>query len=138
MNATVAPFIVVILGDSDAYGYDQHAIPVLAQIVESSSPDARTASHLGFVAYCRTSASTLEAVKILIADAEALRQGDSRFASLGIGLAEGELVAECDSMGRVSIDRIAPMGGAVNDASSCFRERTRYRDVFANVAAQAP
>jgi len=103
-------------------------MPILLQLVDSSGPAARIFTHIGVVAHYLTSRRTVAVVEGVIAEAEALRDTDSRFATLGIGLAEGDLVAEFDWLGTVKTDRFMPLGGAVNDAVRPGREPQKYKE----------
>ena len=127
MSAKRKRFIILSLGDAESWGYDEHTIPVLLQLVDPSAPAARIFTNMGVVAYYLTSRRTVAVVEGVIAKAEALRDTDSQFATLGIGLAEGELVAEFDWLGRVKTDRFMPLGGAVNDAVRHEREPQKYK-----------
>jgi hypothetical protein len=88
MRAARKEFVVVALGDRNAYGYDEHTLPILLRLMESSAPDARLSSHRGVVGYYLPSSRAIAAILDLVSAAETLRDSDSRFASLGIGSAE--------------------------------------------------
>ena len=68
-------------------------------------------------------------VQGLITKAELLGDTDSRFATLGIGLADGWLIAEFDWLGRVKSE---PLGVAVNDAVRPSREPLKYKERCGN------
>ena len=123
-------FITLTLGDTELWGYNEHTLPMLLQLVDSSAPDYRMFTHAGIVANYLTSPQALRMVEGVIAKAEGLRDSDSRFATLGIGLAEGELIVEFDWLGRIKIDRVKPLGGSVNDAYRVEREPQRYREIL--------
>jgi hypothetical protein len=89
-------FIVLTLSDTESWGYEEHTLLLLLKIVDSSAPDYRMFTHTGVVANYLTSPSALQSVEKVVAQAEAFRDTDLRFATLGIGLAEGELIAEFD------------------------------------------
>ena len=78
---------------------------MLLRLVDSSAPEYRMFTHTGVVANYLTSPRALRAVEGAITKAESLRESDPRFAALGIGLAEGELIAEFDWLGRLKTDR---------------------------------
>ena len=103
---------------------------MLLRLVDSSEPDYRVFTHTGVVANYLTSSRALRAVEEAITKAECLRDSDLRFAKLGIGLAEGELFAEFDWLGRLKTDRERPMGSSLTDAVRVEREPQRYREVL--------
>jgi hypothetical protein len=123
-------FIILCFGntDADSLGYDEETLPLLWKLVDSCKPAARLFNHMGAVAYYLASLRTIAVVEGLITKAELLRDTDSRFATLGIGLAEGWLIAEFDWLGRVKSDRFMPLGDAVNDAARPAREPQRYKE----------
>lgn len=103
---------------------------MLLQLVDSSSPDYRMFTHVGVVANYLTSPRALKAVEHAISRAESLRDSDSRFARLGIGLAEGELIAEFGWLERLKTERNRPMGSSLTDAVRVEREPQRYREIL--------
>jgi len=123
-------FITLTLGDTESWGYNEDTLPMLLRLVDSSSPHYRMFTHTGVVANYLTSPVALKAVEEAIAKAESLRDSDTRFATLGIGLAEGELVAEFDWLGRLKTERVRPMGASLSDATRVDREPQRYRQVL--------
>jgi hypothetical protein len=123
-------FIVLTLGDTESWGYNEHTLPMLLQLVDSSGPDYRMFTHTGVVANYLTSKRALKAVEDIIARAETLRDKDPRFATLGIGLAEGELLAEFDWLGRLKADGDRPLGPALSDAVQVEGEPQRYRKIL--------
>ena len=125
-------FIVVSLGDTDSWGYDEQTLPMLLQIIDSSTPDFRVWTHIGVLANYLTSTHALRVVEEVIAKAARLRDSDPRFATLGIGLAEGELSAEFDGLGRLKTDRtsIRPLGEPLNEAVRCEREPEKYKETL--------
>jgi hypothetical protein len=120
VGAKTKRFIVVCLGDADptSLGYDEETLPVLWELAASSKPAARTFNNRGAVMYYISSPRAVAAVEALIAKVEALRASDSRFATLGIGLAEGRMVAEFDWLGRVKSDRSPPLGRTANERAA--------------------
>lgn len=130
MNIQRKRFITLTLGDTESWGYDELTLPMLLQIVDASAPDYRMFTHLGVLANYRSSSQGLDAVEEAIKRAEGLRDSDSRFATLGIGLAEGELTVEFDRWGRLKLDRLKPMGATVADADQVQRVPGRYREIL--------
>ncbi|MFA5190476.1 MAG: hypothetical protein WC740_07120 [Verrucomicrobiia bacterium] len=130
MSAKIKRFIVVSLSDSNSWGYNEHTLPLLLRLVDSSMPDARSFTHLGVVAYFLTSPQALVAVETLITQAGALRDSDSRFATLSIGLAEGELLGEFDWLGRLKKNSIVPLGTAYNEAVLSAEEPQKYKETL--------
>jgi hypothetical protein len=123
-------FITLTLGDMESWGCSAVTMPMLLRLVDSSSPDYRMFTHTGVVANYLTSRRALKAVEDAITQAEGLRDSDSRFATLGIGLAEGELFAEFDWLGRLKTDRERPMGASLTDAVRVEREPQKYREIL--------
>jgi hypothetical protein len=99
VSITRKRFITLTLGDTESWGWNEHTLPMLLQLVDSSTPDYRMFTHTGVVANCLTTPRALRAVEDVIARAESRRDSDSRFTTLGIGLAGGELTAEFDWLG---------------------------------------
>ena len=64
------------------------------QVHVAARPDFRNVVHTGVVGYFLTSRDALERVRRVVDSAGALRKEDKRFESLGIGLAEGLMIAE--------------------------------------------
>jgi hypothetical protein len=122
VSAKAERFIVVSVGDTDGDGYDEHTLPVLLRLVDSHFPDHRRFTHTGVVGCFRTSRQKLETVRTLILEAERLRSEDSRFGSLKIGFAEGELIGEFDRRGRVISAML--LGGAIAEAVASERAST--------------
>ena len=105
-----------MLTDRDNYGFDEHTLPPLIALMDSASPDARQWIHTGVIGYFLTSSAALARVQQVIAQAEHLRGTDDRFASVGIGLAEGRMVADFNSPGSLNPEMV-PLGTVANDAS---------------------
>jgi hypothetical protein len=123
-------FITLTLGDMESWGYNEETLPMLLQLADSSGPDYRMFTHTGVVANYLTSRRALKAMEEAITRAESLRASDSRFATLGIGLAEGELFAEFDWLGRLKTDRERPIGTTLSDAVRVEREPQKYREIL--------
>lgn len=123
MSAKIKNFIVVSIGDTGGYGYDEHSLPILLQLVDSSCPEHRVFTHTGVIGHFRTSRKNIEIVRRLVAEAESLRVGDVRFAELKIGVAQGDLIGEFDWLGRLKRGRgaVGLIGGAILEAVRCER-----------------
>ena len=109
MTAIREPFIVVALGDRDSLGFDERTLPALVALVDAHSPDHRDVKHLGIVSYFRASAEAARRVQSLADAAEQLRKRPE-FASLGIGIASGPLIADLAA-------GMTPLGTTANDAT---------------------
>ena len=129
MKAERKEFVVVAFGDRDGYGYDEDTLPILLRPVESSSPATHRATHLGVISFFLPSSRSLAAVFDLVSAAETLRDGDSRFASLGIGVSRGPLIAEFDWRGRVRHSTM-PLGETANRASAGVTGLQNYRETL--------
>jgi hypothetical protein len=114
-------------------GYDEETLPVLWELAASSKPAARTFNNRGAVTYYVSSRRAVAAVEALVAKVEALRATDSRFATLGIGLAEGAMVAEFDWFGRVKSDGSPPLGRTANDANGFVRQPDKYKETLMQI-----
>lgn len=114
--------------DTDSIGYDEDTLPILWELAASSKPAARSFNHRGAVTYYVSSPQAVATVEALVAKAEALRDTDSRFGTLGIGLAEGQMVAEFDWLGRVRSERYPPLGRTANDANRLVQQPEKYKE----------
>ncbi len=114
--------------DRDLYGYDVHALPPLIALMDSAAPDHRSWTHTGPTGYFLTSRKSCDRIRRVIEEAESLRSSDARFERLGIGLAEGPMVAEFTWLGRLKSD-YPPLGSASQTAYHCA-ETDSYRDAL--------
>ena len=115
MAAKHKRFIVLMLTDRANYGFDEHTLPPLIALMDSASPDQRQFWHSCVTGYFLTSRDALSRVQSVIDQAVRLRNADSRFSSLGIGLAEGSMLGDFTLLGRLK--EVVPVGAVVNDAS---------------------
>ena len=129
MEAARKEFIVLALGDRDGYGYDEHTLAILVRLFQSSSPDMHRSTHLGVIGFFLSCHRSIAAVSDLVSAAETLRDGDSRFASLGIGISSGPLIAEFDRRGNVKGSTM-PIGETANRASSGVTGPQNYREIL--------
>ncbi len=127
MSGQRKEFIVLALGDRDGEGFSEGVHLRLLQLIDSSAPDTRVCSPRGFVAFYLLSLRAVAAVEQVISDAETLRDSEQAFASLGIGLAFGPLIANFDSRGRVD-PSFLPIGVVANSASRAVQTEQTYRD----------
>jgi hypothetical protein len=130
MSSKRKRFITLALGDTESWGYDDVTLPMLLQLVDSSAPDHRMFTHESVIVNYLTSGQALKAIEDIITKAESLRDSDPRFASLGIGLAEGEWIAEFDLLGRLNAEHMLPLGGSLADAVRAARVPQCYREVL--------
>jgi hypothetical protein len=107
--------MVVVLHQPDGCGLDEHTLPILLSLVDSASPNEREWSPFQVTGYFLTSIFNLATVADLIEQAKALRTSDARFSNLGIGLAEGFLMADFTLFGRLK-QGMRPIGTVNNDA----------------------
>jgi class 3 adenylate cyclase len=129
VSAARKDFVVVALGDREAHGYDEHTLPILVRVTESSAPDAQLSTHHGMIAFYLNSPKAIAAVSDLISAVETLREADHRFASLGIGVAHGPLLAEFDWRGRVK-KSFTPLGETANKASAGVIGPQNYQETL--------
>jgi hypothetical protein len=122
-------FIVLAIGDRDGEGFGESTYLRLLQIIDSSAPNAHVCSPRGFVAYYLPSPRALSAVEEVIAQAETLRDSDEACASIGIGLAQGPLIADFDWRGRVK-PAFLPVGEVANFASRAIHGEQTYRQTL--------
>ena len=126
MPAKRKRFIVLMLTDRDNYGFDEHTLPPLVALMDSASPDGCRWLHTGVIGYFITSRHSAACVQHVIEQAEQLRSADSRFESLGIGLAEGPMVADFTWLGRLKPSTF-PLGTVANDASRSAQVPDAYQ-----------
>ena len=132
MGAARKEFIVIALGDRDAYGYDELGLPILVALVDSTAPDARVFTNRGVVAFFLPSVRGIAAARDLVSQAEVLRDRDPQFESLGIGFARGPLLADFDSRGRVKAD-FTPIGETANHASAGVAREQVTQEILAQL-----
>jgi hypothetical protein len=113
-------FIVLILADRENYGFDEQTLPPLVALMDSASPDQRQFCHSCVTGYFLTSRDSLTRVEGIIQQAERLRTTDSRFSSLGVGLAEGSMLADFTVLERLKPE-MTPLGTVANNASRSAR-----------------
>jgi class 3 adenylate cyclase len=115
MPAKRKAFIVVMLGDRTGEGFDETSLPPLVHLIDSASPDYRQLlAPRGVAGYFVASSTAAERADRVVAAAERLRQSDTRFETLGIGINAGEMIADFTWFGRL---RSAPVGVVANEAS---------------------
>ena len=122
-------FIVLALVDRNDYGYDENTLPQLVALVDAASPDGWQWLHTGPIGYFHTSALSVESVHRIIEQAEKLRRSDERFSSLGIGLAEGEMIGAFTDAGSLDLHAI-PVGTVMNDALLSAQTADGYRETM--------
>lgn len=116
MAGKIKRFIVLVLTDGDNYGYDEKTLPPLVAVMDSGSPDGQHSNHISVIGFFLTSFRSLARVEAVIQKAEHLRSTDSRYAKLGIGLAEGRMVADFTWLGRLKHEMM-PLGDTANSAA---------------------
>jgi hypothetical protein len=121
-------FIVLSIGDRDSVGYNEETLPLLLQMIDSGSPEARFFTHTGVVSYYQTSLQALAAAENVIHQIETLRVTDSRFSTLGLGLAEGDVTADFDWLGRLKPSCRVLVGRVAAEAVACEREPEKYKE----------
>jgi hypothetical protein len=136
MSGKRKEFIVLAVGDKESFGYDEDSLPLLIELIDSSTPDARTFNHRGVMAYYVHSNGAIAAVEGVLSRVERLRDTDRRFEMLGIGLAHGYMVADFDWLGRLK-RRFPPMGVVANRASRSVLGPQTYRETLAELHEKA-
>jgi len=129
MSVKEKRFIVVMLTDLDDFGFNEHTLPPLIRLMDAAQPDFRNAVHTGIVGYFLTSPDALNRIRPMIEFAAALRNEDKRFESLGIGLAEGLMIAEFTFWGRPK-DGAVPFGNPAGIAELNAQEPDDFREVL--------
>jgi len=122
-------FIVISLSDTESWGYNEETLPMLIYLVDFTKPDARMFTHTGVIAYYLSSKDSLKKVESVIDGAESLRDGDKRFSTLGIGLGEGEMIAEFDWKGRIK-EKSPILGDVIGKAVKSASEPNKYREIL--------
>jgi class 3 adenylate cyclase len=120
-------FIVLAMGDRESQGHDEAAQLRLFQLIDSSAPDSCISSRIGIVGFYVRSARSVAAVEQVISDAEKLRDSNKAFATLGIGLADGPLIADFHVDGSVNT-AFTPVGEVANQASRAVHGAQNYRE----------
>jgi len=133
MSVKQANFIVVSLADLDNYGFDEHTLPALASLVDSHEPDCRLVIYAGIQAFFLASEATRNRVARLVADAKRLKT-EKRFESLGVGTAEGLLLADFNWLGKLKSDTFMPMG----DASAQALKNAKNKDGRTIASSESP
>jgi len=129
VSAKLKEFIVLAVGDRDAYGYDEQTLPLLIRLIDSSEPDSRQFTPVGVVAYYLRSSRAVAAIDSILSRAEQLRDTDPRFKTLGFGLAHGQMIADFDWLGRLKRGFI-PLGEVANRASTGIGGAQVYREIL--------
>jgi len=128
MAAERRRFIVLSLGDLDKWGFNEHTLPLLVALMESGAPDYIHSVIFGVTGYFVTSRRALIRVEMVVRDAEKLRDADERFSSLGIGLAEGEMIAKFNWWGGVEQGGMPPLGLVATEAVRCSNQPNAYHE----------
>jgi class 3 adenylate cyclase len=89
-------------------------------------------SHIGVVGFYLRSARAAAAVEQVISDAEKLRDSNKAFATLGIGLTHGPLIADFHKDGSVNAT-FTPVGEVANHASRAVHGMQNYRETLADL-----
>ena len=118
MPARHKSFTVLVFIDRDLYGFDEHTLPPLIALIDSADPDQRRWTHIGTTGFFLTSPDSLDRIRRVIEQAEQLRSSDIRFERLGIGLAEGLMIADFTWFGRVTT-KMTPLGMVTGAAYDC-------------------
>jgi len=134
MAAKEKRFIVVSVGDTLGFGYNEHEIPQLLKLGEAYSPDHLVMNRTGFLAHFRTTKANVRKAFSLVANAEKLRDTDKRFTELKIGVAEGKLVGEFDFLGNIKKDGIGLLGDAIVRAVLQEQSPLAYKPQLSSLA----
>ena len=127
MSAKPKRFIVISIGGTGGYGYDEQTLPVLLRLAESHNPDHWVSINTGIVSHFRTSKRNFLAVQKLVAEVESLKISDPRFSDLKIGVAEGELIGDFDWLGRLKTAGISLLGDTINEAVRASSKASDYQ-----------
>ena len=132
MSGQRTEFIVLAIGDRDREGYAEGASLRLLLVIDASAPDARVHNHIGVVGFYLPTARAIAAVEDAISSAEELRDSDDTFATLGIGLACGPLLADFDAPDRLN-PSFLPVGEVANHASRAVHGAQTYRETLSEL-----
>lgn len=127
MPAKRKRFIVLCLTDRNGYGWDEYTLPPLLYLVENTSPDDRVLTHLGVVAFYLADPKARLRVEMACSAGKTLRRTDPRYATLGIGVAEGEMLAVFSWFGALKKNRM-PIGETANVAAKNARDDREFQD----------
>jgi hypothetical protein len=128
MAAQRRRFTVLSLGDLDKWGFNEQTLPLLVSLMDFAEPDYLDAIFSGVTGYFVTSPRAMIRVEKAVRGAEKLRDTDERFSSLGIGLAEGEMLARFNWWGGVKQDGMPPLGLVHTEAVRCSYDPNAYRE----------
>jgi len=118
MGQRAENFIVVCLHKPD--GFSPEVGPNLLEMVEISHPDHWEFIHPGTVlAYFRARGRSKKNAANLTFSFDSLKSRDLRYKSVGMGQAQGRLLADIDFWGRV---KSSPLGSVVGKAIECARQ----------------
>ena len=121
--------------DRDNWGFDEHTLPPLVALMDSASPDRSQWLHTGVIGYFLTSGHAVSRVQIVIEKAERLRTEDSRFTRLGIGFAEGLMLADFTSSGQLR-PQMVPLGTVANEASRSAQLSDAYKQPLQSLSRE--
>lgn len=129
-------FIVLALRDCDDYGFEEHTLPALATLMHAAAPEHRQSIATQVTGYFLTSRDALTRVRGVIEQVERLCAADSRLRSLGIGLAEGPLIADLSMLSKSS--DLPPLGTVANEATRSAKVPHAYRQTLQRLADEFP
>jgi len=136
MAAKDRRFTVLALSDLDKWGFNEHTLPLLVALIDSEAPDYLQVVFSGVTGYFTTSPRAISRVEKAVRGAEKLRDTDERFSRLGIGIAEGKMIADFDWWGGVKKTGIPPLGQVANEAVACSYKLDDYREKLKAVVAK--
>jgi hypothetical protein len=129
MSSKRKQFIVLVMSDKDLWGYNEETLPPLLKLIDLSEPDSRSFSYTTVVGYYLRSRFSIKRISLVIKAIENLCASDSRYETLGIGLACGEMIAEFDWLGRIK-NNFQPLGGVSAQALVAIRDPQIYKKVL--------
>jgi hypothetical protein len=128
-------FIILALADRDGWGWSKRTVPPLVALLEEFKADGIYVTLKVVTGLFATSLSALERVHTAVAYAETMRSHDKRFASLGIGVVEGEAVAKFTADGTLD-PKFPPLGGNVTQAARAAMQAGGHRDAICRLRAE--
>jgi len=137
MSAKKKRIIVLALGDLDKWGFNEETLPLLVSVMESSKPDYLRIVFSGVTGYFISSPRSVTRVQKVIKAVENLRDSDGRFARLGIGLDEGDMIADFHWWGGLKKEGIPPLGQVANEAVLCSDHPDRYQEKLNTLGAES-
>lgn len=135
MPADSNRFIILALADREGWGWNECTTPPLVALLEEFEADGIYVTSKVITGFFATSLTALERVHTAVAYAETIHSHDERFVSLGIGVAEGEVVVRFTADGKLD-PKLPPLGETITQAARAARQAGGHRDAIHRLRAE--